>query len=219
MGTAGESYHVVREASTQGRPRDRGARARGGGARAVEPPASVWVVTHHWHTGIVMRTADVSPDRWPDADVFAGATFVEVGWGDRDFWMAPRETLGLALRAALFSRASVLRVLWFDGSVEGAFPASDVVELAVSSTGMAALVDFVADSYARTPGGRAIDLGSGSAPGGRFYLATGHYHLFNTSNRWTAAALKRAGLPFDTSSLTASSVMCQAARLGRVIRL
>lgn len=189
-------------------------------ALAAEPPAtSVFVVTHHWHTGIAMRTADVPPGRWPDAEAFAGAEFVEVGWGDRDFWMAPRETIGLALKAALASEASVLRVLWFDGPVERSLPASDVVELFVSRAGLESLVDFVADSYARTPAGRPIDLGPAPLPGSRFYLATGRYHLFNTSNRWTAQGLTRAGLPFAASSLTASSIMCQAAGLGRVIRL
>jgi uncharacterized protein (TIGR02117 family) len=187
---------------------------------AAEPaPASVWVVTHQWHTGIAMRTADVPPGRWPDADIFAGAEFVEVGWGDRDFWMAPRETIGLAVKAALFSRASVLRVLWFAGPVERSLAWSDVVELAVPRAGLESLVDFVAESYARTPGGRPIDLGPGPVPTSRFYLATGRYHLLNTSNRWTAAALGRAGIPIAASTLTAGGIMCQAARLGRPIRL
>jgi hypothetical protein len=85
-----------------------------------------------------VRTADVPQGRWPDAEVFAGAAFVEVGWGDRDFWMAPRETICLAVKAALLSEASVLRVLWFDGPVERSLPASDIVELGVAR-GFAAL--------------------------------------------------------------------------------
>ena len=174
----------------------------------------IWVVTHHWHTGIVARTADVPPGRWPGAEAFAGAEFVEVGWGDRDFWMAPRETVGLALKAALLSEASVLRVLWFEGPVERALPASDIVELSVSRAAIGALVDFVAESYARTPSGQPFDLGPGPAPHTRFYLATGRYHLLNTSNRWTAQALIRAGLPYSPSSLTAGSIICQAAALG-----
>jgi uncharacterized protein (TIGR02117 family) len=186
---------------------------------AEPPPVSVFVVTHHWHTGIAMRVADVPPGRWPDAELFAGAQFVEVGWGDRDFWMAPRETIGLALKAAVASEASVLRLLWFDGPVERALPASDIVELPVSPAGLAALVEFIAESYARTPQGQPIDLGPGPLPGSRFYLATGRYHLFHTSNRWTAEALRRAGLPFSLSSLTAGSIMDQAAQMGRVIRL
>lgn len=186
---------------------------------AEAPSASIFVVTHHWHTGIAVPTADVPGGSWPAAEVFAGAEFVEVGWGDRDFWMAPRETLGLALRAALASEASVLRVLWFDGPVEQALPASDIVELSLSRAGLAALVDFVAGSYARTKAGDPIDLGPAEFPGSRFYLATGRYHLFNTSNRWTANALIRAGLPFAGDTLTAGGIMCQAAALGRVVRL
>src|SRR5262245_29305651 len=186
---------------------------------AEGPAASIFVVTHHWHTGIALPTADVPPGRWPGAQAFASAEFVEVGWGDRDFWMAPRETIGLALKAAVASEASALRVLWFDGPVERALPLSDIVELSVTHAGLASLVDFVAESYARTPAGEPVDLGPAGGPGSRFYLATGHYHLFNTSNRWTARALIRAGLPFAASSLTAGSIICQAATLGRVIRL
>jgi len=181
--------------------------------------ASIFVVTHHWHTGIVVLIADVPAERWPGANVFAGAELVEVGWGDRHFWMAPHETIGLAVKAAVASEASVLRVLWFDGPVEQALPASDIVELSVPRTGLAALVDFVSDTYARSAVGEPIDLGPAGWPRSRFYLATGRYHLFNTSNRWTAQALIRAGLPFSAGSLTARSIICRAATLGRVVRL
>src|SRR5215472_10162425 len=188
--------------------------------RAADGPgASIFVVTHHWHTGIAVSIADVPAGRWPAASVFAGAELVEVGWGDRDFWMAPQETIGLAVKATLASEASVLRVVWFDGPVEQDLPASDIVELSVSQTGLAALVDFVSDSYARSAAGEPIDLGPAGWPRSRFYLATGRYHLFNTSNRWTAKALIRAGLPFSAGSLTARSVICRAAALGRVMRL
>jgi uncharacterized protein (TIGR02117 family) len=196
------------------------AAALGMGAPGVaSPPTSVFVVTHHWHTGIAIRTAELPRGRWPEAEALGGTEFVEVGWGDRDFWMASRETVGLALKAAVASEASVLRLLWFDGPVERALPASDVIELPVSPRGLEALVEFVAASHARAPDGRAIDLGPGPIPASRFYLATGRYHLFHTSNRWTADALSRAGLPFAGTSLTASSIMCQAAQLGRVVRL
>jgi len=181
--------------------------------------ASIFVVTHHWHTGIAVPVADVPAGRWPAASVFAGAELVEVGWGDRDFWMAPQETIGLAVKAALASEASVLRVLWFDGPVEQALSDSDIVELSVSRPGLAALVDFVSDTYARSAAGEPIDLGPAGGPRSRFYLATGRYHLFNTSNRWTAQALIRAGLPFSAGSLTARSIICRAAALGRVLRL
>src|SRR5262249_8234488 len=101
--------------------------------RAADGPgASIFGVTHHWPTGIAVSIADVRAGRGPAASVFAGAELVEVGWGDRDFWMAPQETIGLAVKAALASEASVLRVVWFDGPVEQALPASDILELSVS---------------------------------------------------------------------------------------
>src|SRR5262249_57191424 len=118
----------------------------------------ICVVPRQWHTGIAVSSADVPGGRWPAASVFAGAELVEVGWGDRDFWMAPQETIGLAVKAALASEASVLRVVWFDGPVEQALPASDIVELSVPRTGLAALVDFVSGAYARTAAGALVVL-------------------------------------------------------------
>jgi Protein of unknown function (DUF2459) len=52
------------------------------------------------------------------------------------------------------------------------------------------------------------------------YLATGRYQLFRSSNQWTARALRSAGLPFAPEhSLTVGTVLCQAAQIGRVVRL
>src|SRR5262249_3074627 len=181
--------------------------------------ASIFVVAHHWHTGIAVPVADVPAERWPAASVFAGADLVEVCCGARDFWMSRQEATGRAVKAAGAWEASVVRVLWFDGPVEQALPASDIVELSVPRTGLAALVDFVSDTYTRTAAGEPIDLGPAGWPRSRFYLATGRYHLFNTSNRWTPQALIRAGLPFSAGSLTARSIICRAAALGRVVRL
>lgn len=57
-----------------------------GGDRAYP----VWVVRHRWHTGLVVRREDVPADIWPERDDFPGAEYLEVGWGERDFYQARR---------------------------------------------------------------------------------------------------------------------------------
>src|SRR5262249_39492465 len=104
--------------------------------RAADGPgASIFVVTHHWHTGIAVSIADVPAGRWPAASVFAGAELVEVGWGDRDFWMAPQETIGLAVKAALAPEASVPRGGGVDGPGERALAPRDRGGVARSRAG------------------------------------------------------------------------------------
>ena len=43
---------------------------------------TVYVVGHGWHTGLVLRVSDVSPDTWPKIRDFSDMHFVELGWGD-----------------------------------------------------------------------------------------------------------------------------------------
>lgn len=192
-------------------------------AGASPPSASqTWiaVVSHAWHTDIAVRMSDITGTNWPDAHRFPEAAFIEIGWGDRDFFMAPRETVALALQAAFRSRASALRVIWVDGAVDQYFVHSDVVEIPIARAALLPLVAYFRSSYALTPAGEPIDLGPGPLPASRYYLATGRYQVFSSSNQWTARALRSAGLPFiPERSLTVGAVLCQAAQIGRVVRL
>ena len=91
--------------------------------RDTAPPAvakPVYVVSHGWHVGLVLRRDDIG------AGVSAPAgQYLEIGWGDGDFYPAARGTLGLALRAAFRSRSSVLQVVGFDAPVTEIFPRSN----------------------------------------------------------------------------------------------
>lgn len=183
--------------------------------RPGEPAVSVYVLSHGWHTGIAVRRADVPAGLWPEQRDFDGSEFIEVGWGDRDFYQAPEGTSGLALRAAVWSRASVLHVVGFSGAVRRAFPASDVVELGVSARGLERLSAFIEDAYARDAAGRAMPLGPGQAPVSRFYLAREPYYLWRTCNTWTARALRAAGVPITPLyAITAGNVMYQVRQSG-----
>jgi uncharacterized protein (TIGR02117 family) len=189
------------------------------------PPASrgagphVWLVGHGWHVGLVVRMADVPAGRWPESNRLGASTHVEVGWGDADFYPAPRGTAALALRAALRSRGSVLHVVGFDEPVDVFFPASEIVEVALSARGLEALVDFVRRAYARDGAGQPIEVAPALYGRGWFYEATGRYALFENSNRWTAQSLQAAGCPLDPGDvLTAGTLLESARRFGRVIR-
>ena len=187
--------------------------------RADEPSRLVYVVTHGWHTGIAVRAVDVAQGRWPAHADLRDAEYLEIGWGNRDYWLARRATLGVALNAGLRGTPSALRVIAFDGAVEKFFFESDIVEIGLSRRGFEALITFIHESYATRETGSIIPLGPGPIPNSRYYLAKGAYHVFNNSNQWTAKALRAAGFPIAPAfSLTASSVLGQACSFGRVIR-
>ena len=95
----------------------------------------VYVTDHGWHTGIVVRQADIPVGLWPTQRDFAGSEYVEVGWGDRNFYLAPQGTLWLALKAAFWSTSVVLHVIAFDGPPHRFFAGREVVALRVSERG------------------------------------------------------------------------------------
>jgi uncharacterized protein (TIGR02117 family) len=179
----------------------------------------VWVVGHGWHTGLVVREADVPAGLWPERADFPGARFLEVAWGDREFYVAPRGTLALALKAAFRSRGSVLHVAGFDAPPARSFEGSEVVELVLSREGFDRLARFIDDGHARGGARRAPRLAPGLYGASAFYPATGRYSLLNTCNTWIAAALRAAGCPVTPFwAATASGLLAQVRPLGRVLQ-
>jgi uncharacterized protein (TIGR02117 family) len=169
----------------------------------------VWVVRHDWHTGLVVRREDVPADVWPERDEFSGAAYLEVGWGDRDFYQAPQGTLWMGLKAAFWANDSVLHVAAFSAPPAVYFVGSEVAEIPLSRPGFHAFAAFIADAHARTSEGRAIPLGPGRYGHSRFYLGRERYVL-TSCNVWTARALRAGGFPITPFwAITAANVMFQ----------
>jgi len=126
----------------------------------LHPPAPgervkpIYVINHGWHTGIAVRRADIPKGVWPEHRDLPASEFVEVGWGDRDFYVAPEGTLWLAVRAAVWSRSSVLHLVWFDGPVAQFFRQGEIVEVFVSDRGFHQLAVLIEDAYVKDGSGR-----------------------------------------------------------------
>lgn len=176
----------------------------------------VFVVEHGWHTRIAVRRADVPPGVWPESRAFGDAQYVEVGWGDRAFYPAPRPTVGMALAAVLWPTPAALHLAGLDGPPCRARAGLAVVRVDVTPAGLADLARFLHASHVRDADGRAIVIGPGQEPASAFYLATGDYHAFHTSNTWVLEALGAAGAPVTpTLAIFASQTMARARRVGR----
>ncbi len=183
-----------------------------------EPVKPVWLVSHGWHVGLAMRRADVPTATWPESAQFGDVRYLEVGWGDGDFYPLARGTSGLALKAAFFSTSSVLHVTGFDRPVTEIFAGAPLVEIALSTGGFDALSRFIHEAYARNDHGEVVKVAPALYGRGAFYKALGHYHVLANSNTWTAEALRAAGCPVTPIwALTAGNVLWQARRFGLVI--
>lgn len=222
---------------TCGRPRDRGRRSgraterRAAGAAVLalcaaaisacaDPPPDVpvaspaaqahaaHVVSNGWHTGIVIDRASLAASGLPPEAVdFPDAPFLEFGWGDRDFYMAVDETLWITLKAALVPTPAVMHVAALERPPEPSASVT-VVRLSFSEPALQRLIGAVSASFDRSEGGAAMPIGPGRYGDGRFYPATGRFHLLDNCNTWTARVLSEAGVPISPAGVvTARTLM------------
>lgn len=105
-----------------------------------EPAASAkvaYLVSHGWHVGLV-----------------GAYRYLEVGWGDGDYYRAARGSVGLALKAAFRSESTVLHVAAFNTPIASFFGSAQVVAIALSASGFEELTRFIHAAYARDASGR-----------------------------------------------------------------
>jgi uncharacterized protein (TIGR02117 family) len=177
------------------------------------PTEAIWVVDHGWHTGLVMERSAIPTGLLPEQDDFPRARYLELGWGDADFYQARDPGAWTALRAAVASRASVVHVVGLPAPPVEAF-AGEIVQVQLSRAGFDALVRFVDEALQREGRPRAPMLGRGLYGTSAFYPARGRYHLFYTCNTWIAEALRAAGAPITPAyAITAGNLMWQVRRL------
>jgi len=164
----------------------------------------VYVVSHGWHTGLAVRAADIDFARWRQLPRPARAAYVEVGWGDRDYYPAPGFNLWYAFQALAWPTPAVLHVTGYDEPPSRRFPDSEVIELRLAPSALERLLAYFASSFEPGPQPLAPALyGSGA-----FYPSREKFHLFKTCNVWVARALREAQVEVQ-STLTTEGLMAQ----------
>jgi hypothetical protein len=149
-----------------------------------------------------------------------GQRFVEVGWGDAEFFQAAEPGLVLAADAMATPGPSVIHIATFDPDVAARFRGQEILRLPVSREGLAALHRFVAATFVTGEGGLPVTSSPGDyGAGSRFVEARGLYSFPRTCNVWTAEALTAAGLPLTPKlAITSRNLLFQAGRTGWPVR-
>jgi len=181
-----------------------------------DPRKTVHIIRHSWHTGIIVRRVDVPDDALPVMGDFQGADYVEFGWGDDEFYRAPRLTVGKTLKAALWPTPSVMHVVGLQGTPRANFPNSEIVEVELSLQGWEQMADYIDGTFERDADNHLMPLEKGLYGESRFYRARGKFYFPKMCNKWCASALRAAGCPITRGyALNAANVMWQTRRFGR----
>ena len=186
---------------------------------AREPALTIYLVSHGWHVGIVVNTGDIPDDVHLVHKDFSSTGYLEIGWGDRDFYQTPSFHLGIALKAIFLPTPSVLHIVAFNDSVASYFPHGEIIMIRLSDAGFQRLIRYIAASSDRDPLGNIVPLGVGLYGVSQFYRSQETYHLFRTCNVWTARALHTAGCPVRPFlAITGDNLMLQAQSFGTMLR-
>lgn len=175
---------------------------------------SVFVVGYTYHAGILVRTRDVPHGAWPVQRDFPQVEYLELGWGDREYY--PRDDPGvlLALRALLVPTRSTVNVIGVNDPRDRARLGAEVIELHVPAAGFAHLVTFVGETFERDAEGHPIAIARGRLQEGRFYASPRTFHALENCNTWVARALAAAGVPVEAEgTVTAGALLRQVRRL------
>jgi uncharacterized protein (TIGR02117 family) len=185
-------------------------------AAAGAPTIDVLVVNHGYHSGIVLplpAVGTLASTRGHSALIavatrFAAYRWIEVGWGDEEFYRevptVAALNVGLALRA-LFrpDNPSVLHVVGLSDDPTIVFSHFEIVRLKLSDGGFERLIERLDATFARGRDGVMLpDLGPGLYGPSLFFRAVGNFYIANVCNHWVANLLDAAGVP--TSAVLAT---------------
>jgi len=169
----------------------------------------IFVVNYGWHAGIILKVKDVNSSVWKIDSPFLQFKYIEVGWGDEDFYKSSDPSIWITLKAGVIPTSSVLHIRAINHYELNSFPKDKVAKLTISEKGFERLSLFIQNSFAKE-NDKLIPLSKGLYPNSLFYLSSKKYHIFNTCNIWSAEALRSAGLditPFV--SLTTDNLFSQ----------
>ena len=126
--------------------------------------------------------------------------WIEVGWGDAEFYQStptPGDLqLGLAAKALLgMGKGAVLHVVGLENDPEQIFSGAELVKIRLSPEGFGRLAARMDATFLNGPEGPSVELGPGLYGPSLFYPAKGHFSLFNVCNHWIVDLLDAAGVP------------------------
>ena len=173
---------------------------------------TIFVTSNGWHSGIVVAKEDIPPGRIPETEDFPDALFFEFGWGDAKFYPSKDVTIGMSMNALVLPTPAVVHLVSLWTEPARYFPKAEIVPLSVNDKDLGALIDFIDGSFERAGARRVAATAPGLYADSKFYPATGSFHLLNTCNTWTGAALAAAGFEIGPPGTAQAEALMQKVR-------
>ena len=170
--------------------------------KPAESGVDVWVESNGVHTDFIVpaRTQAIDWSQTIPREMFeavgSDCEYVEIGWGDRGFFLEVPDWEHLTPRVALVAvsglGSAAVHVTWMRAPP---VPDESCRKLTLDQPRYRDLVDFLSASFARDGKGRVRVIDHpGYTKSDRFFEAVGSYDLVHTCNAWTGDGLRRVGV-------------------------
>jgi len=166
----------------------------------VNPPLSassadtIYVAQISWHSGLIIPTSFLPDSIWPADSDYSQAPFLEIGWGDRDFYQTPGFNPWYAFKAVVWPTKSAIHINPIHQPLTSYYSDTRLVRIIINQQQKAKLLSFLMHHFETGKGGKLIELESGIYWGSQFFAATKRYYWFRNSNTWVAMALQHLGI-------------------------
>ena len=150
----------------------------------------IYVAKHGWHTAIIIEKSTLDT-LFPELTrFFPKAYYLDISWGDKKYFMAPKGTVPLALRALLFPTNSVVRVMGYPERLKSYFSQDNIQSVRLSIHEVRQMTAFIKNTFKKDEEDKLIPVDKGST----FFMGDQKYWGIRTCNVWTARAVKRGGV-------------------------
>lgn len=182
-----------------------------------EEKHSIYVSSISWHTGIIIPVGTFPKGIWPENHNYANAAYLEIGWGDRDFFTNYNFNPWYALKAVFWPTPSVLQINPIYGKVEAFYSNTNLSKIEFSEEQLQKLKNYLLNEFELTEDGKIIPFTAGPS-NSFFYKGSSHYYFPKNSNVWAARALRESG--FSLSPIwyqTTGKVVRKAGEFGEMV--
>ena len=162
-------------------------------AQDLEEQPSFYVSSIGWHSSIVISAAAFPESLWPPVNDFSDALFLEIGWGEADYYPSESFNLWYALKSIFWPTASVLHIKPITMEVDEYYYNTNVVKLKVKEDQFQMLLEYLVNSFQTDANGKIIPATEGLSPESYFFKGNEKYYFPKNSNVWAARALKSSG--------------------------
>ena len=174
---------------------------------AVTGNEEIYIVSHGWHTGIVVPAQKIQNKLPKLRERFGDIPYIKFGWGDKNYYQAKEKTTGLTINAILWPTESVIHAVAVPQKADNYFANSVVETLCLGGREYSSLLRFISDSFYKDEHGEIIELKGGVYGNSQFYKGVGNFYFMNTCNKWTAKGLKSAGMDISPTFKLTSVIL------------